>query len=105
MEMKQTGAFQHRSASSCTSEGAGDRTQDQQIKSLPVLLRNQLQDNTLQQPMTIGRSAGRSDDESEGGNDEPDLSRLIAAWPTLAEPLKAAIRAMIASATASLDGK
>jgi len=34
LEMKQTGAFQHRSASSCTSEGAGDRTQDPQIKSL-----------------------------------------------------------------------
>ena len=103
--MKQTGAFRHRSASSCTSEGAGDRTQDPQIKSLTVQNRNVLQDNTLQQQPTIGRSAGRSDDENEGGNDDPDLSRLVAAWPTLAEPLKAAIRAMIASATGSLDGK
>ena len=34
LEMKQTGAVLHRSASSCTSEGAGDRTQDPQIKSL-----------------------------------------------------------------------
>ena len=32
LEMKQTGAVLHRSASSCTSEGAGDRTQDPQIK-------------------------------------------------------------------------
>ncbi len=105
LEMKQTGAVLHRSASSCTSEGAGDRTQDPQIKSLTVPNHNVLQDNTLQQQPTIGRSAGRSDDESEGGNDDPDLSRLVAAWPTLAEPLKAAIRAMIASATGSLDGK
>ena len=34
LEMKQAGAFPRRSASSCTSEGAGDRTQDPQIKSL-----------------------------------------------------------------------
>ena len=95
MEMKQTGAFQHRSASSCTSEGAGDRTQDPQIKSLAVLLRNQLQENTLQQPMTIGRSAGRSDDESEGGNDDPDLARLIVAWPTLSEPIRRAMLAIL----------
>ncbi len=32
LEMKQTGAVLHRSASSCKSEGAGDRTQTRRLK-------------------------------------------------------------------------
>ena len=95
LEVKQTGAVLRRSASSCTSEGAGDRTQDPQIKSQSVPIHNVLQDSTLQQSTPIGRSAGRSEGTNEGGNDDPDLSRLIAAWPTLPEPIKAAIRALL----------
>jgi hypothetical protein len=30
---------------------------------------------------------------------DPDLSRLVAAWPTLPEPIRAAIRALVAAST------
>ena len=103
--MKQTGAVLHRSAEDCTSASERARTFDPLIKSQSVPIRNVLQGNTLQQsaePVAVPVAVAG---ESEGGNDDPDLSRLVAAWPTLAEPLKAAIRAMIASATGSLDGK
>ena len=42
-----------------------------------------------------GRSAGRSDLQSEGGISDPELARLVAAWPMLAEPLRRAMLAMI----------
>ena len=54
---------------------------------------------TLAPPPAVGRSAGRSDDESEGGNDDPDLARLIAAWPTLPEPIRRAMLAILEAAT------
>ncbi len=53
----------------------------------------------LRQSINIRRSAGRSDDECEGGNDDPDLSRLIAAWPTLSEPIRRAMLAILEAAT------
>jgi len=37
--------------------------------------------------------------KSEGGNDDPDLSRLIAAWPTLPEPIRRAMLAILEAAT------
>lgn len=33
-----------------------------------------------------------------GGHRHPDLAKLIDAWPTLPEPLKAGIRAMVEAA-------
>ncbi len=96
--MKQTGAVLHRSAVDCTSASERARTFDPLNKSQPVPIRNILHDNTLQLSPAIGRSAGRSDDESEGGNDDPDLSRLIAAWPTLSEPIRRAMLAILEAA-------
>ena len=93
--MKQTGAFRHRSASSCTSEGAGDRTQDPQIKSLPVSRRKHFQNNSLQQsaePVAVPVAVAG---ESKGGKDDPDLARLIVAWPTLSEPIRRAMLAIL----------
>ena len=48
-----------------------------------------------------GCSAGRSDKQSEGGVADADLTALVAAWPALSEPIKAAIRALIGSAAHS----
>jgi hypothetical protein len=42
-----------------------------------------------------GRSAGRSDEQGEGGIADADLARLVAAWPTLAEPIRRAMLALI----------
>ncbi len=55
----------------------------------------------LQHQDPIGCSAGRSDKQSEGGFADADLTALVAAWPTLSEPIKAAIRALIGSAAAA----
>jgi hypothetical protein len=44
---------------------------------------------------TDGRSAGRSDERGEGGIPDADLAALVAAWPTLPGPIKAAIRALV----------
>jgi hypothetical protein len=42
-----------------------------------------------------GRSAGRSDERSEGGIPDADLAALVAAWPTLPGPIKAGILALV----------
>jgi hypothetical protein len=42
-----------------------------------------------------GCSAGCSGQRSEGGILDADLAALIAAWPTLPDPIRAAIRALV----------
>jgi len=42
-------------------------------------------------------SAGRSEQRGEGGIADADLAALVAAWATLPEPIKAAIRALVGS--------
>ena len=134
-----------RNASSCT-EWAVPGLNRGPIDFQSLELNSQHPDNTtLAPPPAVGRSAGRSDDESEGGQrrsglvappgrvadtartDTPRHARhprsrnvmatgrkhppypphppLQVSGGVLLEPLKAAIRAMIASATRSLDGK
>ena len=41
--------------------------------------------------------AGRSGEQSEGGIPDAEVAALVAAWPTLPEPIKAAIRALLGS--------
>ncbi len=45
------------------------------------------------------RSAGCSDQQGEGGIPDAELAALVAAWPTLPEPIKAAIRALLGTVT------
>jgi hypothetical protein len=47
-----------------------------------------------------GRTAGRTrhENRSEGGIPDADLAALVAAWPTLPVHIRAAIRALLASA-------
>ena len=45
-----------------------------------------------------GRTTGRTRPESErseGGIADADLAALVAAWPTLPDPIRAAIRALV----------
>ena len=48
-----------------------------------------------------GRTAGRTGEQSEGGTPDAELASIIVAWPTLPEPIKAAIRALLGSAKGS----
>ena len=57
--------------------------------------------DTAKQLTTIavgGRSAGRSGEQSEGEIPDAELAALVAAWPALPEPIKAAIRALVGAA-------
>ena len=98
LEMKQTGAVLHRSAVDCTSASERARTFDPLIKSQSVPICNVLQDSKLRQsaePVAVPVAVAG---ESEGGNDDSDLSRLIAAWPTLSEPIRRAMLAILEAA-------
>jgi hypothetical protein len=53
--------------------------------------------STLQFIPPSGCSAGCSDVQTEEGTPDAELSALLAAWPTLPEPIKAAIRALLGS--------
>ncbi|MFO0842099.1 MAG: hypothetical protein U0797_06810 [Gemmataceae bacterium] len=44
-------------------------------------------------------SAGRSDRQDEGGTADPDLAALVAAWPTLPDPVRAAVKALVGAVT------
>ena len=47
-----------------------------------------------------GCTAGCTGEQSEGGIPDAELAALVAAWPTLPEPIKAAIRALLGSVKA-----
>ncbi|MCE9566702.1 MAG: hypothetical protein K8U57_32255 [Planctomycetes bacterium] len=60
-------------------------------------LSDRLLENKATPPIhATGRSAGRSD-QSEGGISDADLAAIVAVWPTLPEPIKAAIRALVST--------
>lgn len=52
-------------------------------------------------PGAVGCSAGCSDQQSEGGIPDADLATLVAAWPTLPDPIRAAIRALVGTVVGS----
>ena len=45
-----------------------------------------------------GCTAGCTSEQSEGGIPDAELAALVAAWPTLPVPIRAAIRALIGAA-------
>ena len=94
LENKRPGAVLHRAASNCTSEPGGTRTLDQRI-NLPLGYdSNTNRQQHLTPNAAAGCSAGCSEQQSEGGNTDPELAALVAAWPTLPEPIRAGISAM-----------
>ncbi len=56
--------------------------------------RKRSSESTLGNVPPLRRSAGRSD-QSEGGMLDADLAALVAAWPTLPDHIRAAIRALV----------
>jgi hypothetical protein len=94
-EMKRAGASLHRPASIGMSEDDGTRTRNHRIDS-PIISCSKA--NSSKQITTDDGarcSAGCSDLQGEGDIHDADLARLMNAWPTLPEPIKAAIRALI----------
>ncbi len=76
------------------SENDGTRTRNHRIDSPPIS-RAKHQKNKAH---TASEHNGRSDDLIAGETLDPDLARVVAAWPTLSEPIRRAVLALIGSA-------
>ena len=50
---------------------------------------------TLQLTLPFGRTTGRTSMENEEGTPDAELTEIMRAWPTLPEPIKAAVRALL----------
>lgn len=94
-EKQEAGASQHRPASTCTNEGDGTRTRNHRLDSSKIAEPKPLADKAITAKDDAGRSAGRSDLRGEGGISDPDLNRLVNAWPTLPAAIRRAMLAMI----------
>ena len=75
-----------------------DSNHDEEYQKLLCRQRNHNSDSALRLTNDTGCSAGCSDPRSEGGIPDAELAALVAAWPTLPEPIRAAIRALIGAA-------
>ena len=96
--MQGAGASQHRPASHGIELPGQDSNLDKESQNLNTPRHNINPESILRPTTPAGRSAGRSGQQGEGGGADADLAALVAAWPTLSEPIKAAIRALIGSA-------
>ncbi len=79
-------------------EGVGDRTRtgDNQIHSLETPEHNPLADTTCAaEPLAPGRAIYQT------ARPDPDLARILDAWPDLSAPIRAAMLALVASACAA----
>ncbi len=86
-------------ASVCCANTPGvTRTPDRRFRNLPGDGCNIQCQKQLTASEVDGRSAGRSTPEdrtAEGGIGDADLAAIVDAWPTLPEPIRAAIRALV----------
>ncbi len=94
-EMKGAGASQRRPALIRIKLPGMDSNHDEEYQKLLCRQRNHNSDSDLGNAALIGRTAGRTSEQTEGGIPDADLAALVAAWPTLPEPIKAAIRALV----------
>ena len=78
----------------------GNRTRDLQIHNPDRSHSKPKQNKQIAASDDAGRSAGRSDERSEGGITDPELAALVAVWPMLSEPIRRAVSALIQSAAA-----
>jgi len=76
-----------------------DSNLDKEYQKLNTPKRKHKPENILRITPTAGCSTGCSNEQSEGGISDPELAALVAAWPTLSAPIRAAVRALLASAT------
>ncbi len=95
LENTRPGAVLHRAASNCTKLPRQDLNLNKESQNPIAPHVNSLPFLDLSEATLAGRSAGRSDVASEEGNIDPELAALLAAWPTLPAPIRAAIRALV----------
>jgi len=72
-----------------------DSNQDKQNQNPMTPRRKGKSQSGLSSPSPAGCSAGCSDRQGEGGILDADLAALVAAWPTLPDHIRAAIRALV----------
>jgi hypothetical protein len=93
--MKEPDAVLHQVASVCFELPGLDSNQDKESQNPHMPRRKPKPHKTVTPSADSGCSAGCSDQRSEGGIPDADLAALVAAWPTLPDPIKAAIRALV----------
>ena len=82
-----------------SSEDDGTRTRNHRIDS-PLVSRSKSQpDKQIAPSGPAGCSAGCSDQTGEGGIPDADLAALVAAWPTMPDHIRAAVRALVGTVT------
>ena len=86
-----------RNTMACKSEGDGARTRNLRIDS-PMLGSVSDEDARTCDRSSASTSSSPSSCAQEPSKTDPDLAKLIDAWPTLPQPLKAGIRAMVDAA-------
>jgi len=72
-----------------------DSNQDKENQNPHTPRRKPKPHKTVTPGAVLGCSAGCSGQRSEGGIPDADLAALVAAWPKLPEPIRAAIRALV----------
>ena len=97
LEKQGAGADKHRPASTRTNGASRIRTENQGIMSPPMPVRKPLLNLPFTSNPSSGCSAGCSDVKTEEGTPDAELFAIVDAWPTLPEPIKAAIRALLGS--------
>ena len=95
LEMTGAGTIRHRPASRFTDEGGGGRTRNLRSDSPATTVPNPIIYKPLTSNPSSGCTAGCTRKQSDTGTPDAELSTIIDAWPTLPEPIKAAIRALL----------
>ncbi len=87
------------------SEDDGTRTRNHRIDSPTPNLTKPQKNKQFGDCCDSGRSAGRSDEQGEGGILDAELAALLAVWPNLPAHIRAAIRALVGAVvtTSSAD--
>src|SRR5262249_25945651 len=86
-----------------SSEDDGTRTRNHRIDRPHITRANTLKNKSFAASDTGASSAGRSKQQGEEDAPDAELAALMAAWPTLPEHIRAAIRALVGTvATAPL---
>lgn len=86
------------------SEADGTRTRNHRIDSPPASRHNPLAGNEFAPNESSGRTPGRTHGETAPlpAVADADLAALIAAWPTMPDHIRAAIRALVAAASVAV---
>lgn len=98
LEKKRPGAVLHRAASNCSELPRQDLNLNKESQNPSAPLHNSHSPQLLDATAVAGCSAGCSDAASEGGITDPELAALVAAWPTLPEPIRRAMLSLIRAA-------